>query len=391
MKDYKSEIAEFLDGVSQRVKISSLDLVLDNLKKAKYVCVFGMGAISYPIISAIRTFTDIRIDFLCDNDSSKWGQTYHGNLICISPDHLEKYKDEVAILITTQHYKEIFHQLSERGFRRIFIITEYRLLNNDFFKNEMNLFAVKDNAMKLMDILEDDESREILLVLIKNWFDFDIQGDGYKTIYSGDQYYPKDVIHLREDESFVDAGAYNGDTLLDFIERSKHKFNKIYAFELDKSNFQDMEKAVNQLDVGVKAKIQLYQYGLLDEEKIVNYETGGSGMQSTCINMISSANDSGKTVRLSEVLGDKKVTFIKMDIEGAELKALQGAEKLIKHQKPKLAICLYHKPQHLWEIPLYLKSVVPEYKIFIRHHTPLEYETVCYAVPQHEGENYANK
>jgi hypothetical protein len=80
------------------------------------------------------------------------------------------------------------------------------------------------------------------------------------------------------------------------------------------------------------------------------------------------------------VFKNEKITFIKMDIEGSEPQALSGAEEIIKKQKPKLAICVYHKPEHLWEIPLYLKKIVPEYKIYIRHHTPLEYETVCYAV-----------
>ena len=69
-----------------------------------------------------------------------------------------------------------------------------------------------------------------------------------------------------------------------------------------------------------------------------------------------------------------------MDIEGAEVNALLGAEENIKKQKPKLAICVYHKPEHLWKIPLYIKKIVPDYKLYIRHHTNQEYETVCYAV-----------
>jgi len=69
-----------------------------------------------------------------------------------------------------------------------------------------------------------------------------------------------------------------------------------------------------------------------------------------------------------------------MDIEGAELDALHGAEESIRAFTPKLAICTYHQPSHLWEIPLYMKELVPGYKIFLRHHTEQEYETVCYAV-----------
>jgi hypothetical protein len=70
-----------------------------------------------------------------------------------------------------------------------------------------------------------------------------------------------------------------------------------------------------------------------------------------------------------------------MDIEGAEPNALRGAAGIIRAQRPKLAICVYHDFRHLWEIPLYVKSLNPGYKLYLRHHTPLEYETVCYAVP----------
>lgn len=379
MMDYKKEIAKYLDAVMER-KDFSIDRIKREIKNSKYVCVFGIGAISYPIISSIRNFTDIKIDFLSDNDQTKWGKTFHDDLKCISPKELEKYKDDIAILITTQHYKKIYQQLLEKGFKKIFAVTEYRLLNNAYFKNKNNLQTIKDNVLKVTDILEDERSKEIMVTLIKNWFDFDVDVVGYEGIFTNDQYYPADIIQLSNQESFVDVGAYNGDTVIDFIKRANNQFDSIFAFELDKKNFKEMESAVDKLAAPVKNKIKLYNFGLLDEEKEVYYETGGSGMQSTFINVINAASDCGKTVRLTDVLKNEKVTFIKMDIEGSEVKALSGAEEIIKKQKPKLAICVYHKPAHLWEVPLYIKKMVPEYRIFIRHHTPLEYETVCYAV-----------
>jgi FkbM family methyltransferase len=377
--DYKKVIGDYLDEVLER-KEFSIDRIKAQIKNSRHVCVFGIGAISYPIISSIRNFTDIKIDFLSDNDQTKWGKTFHNDLKCISPKELEKYKDDIAILITTQHYKKIYQQLLEKGFKKIFAVTEYRLLNDVYFKNKKNLLMIKDNVLKVTDILEDERSKEIMSTLIKNWFDFDVDKVGYEEIFTNDQYYPADIIHLNGREAFVDVGAYNGDTVFDFLKRTNNTFDSIFAFELDKKNFTEMESTVAKLETPIKKKIKLYNFGLLDEEKSVYYETGGSGMQSTFINVINAANDCGKTVRLTDVLENEKVTFIKMDIEGSEVKALLGAEEIIKKQKPKLAICVYHKPEHLWEVPLYIKKIVPEYKIFIRHHTPLEYETVCYAL-----------
>ena len=379
MMDYKKEISNYLDEVLKRNEFN-IDRIKKEIKSSKHVCVFGIGAISYPIISSIKNFTDIKIDFLSDNDQTKWGKIYHHDLKCISPAELEKYKDDIAILITTQHYKKIYQQLLKKGFQKIFAVTEYRLLNDNYFKNKQNLQKTKENVLKVMDILEDERSKEIMVTLIKNWFDFNVDTIGYENIFTNDQYYPTDIIKLSDNESFVDVGAYNGDTLFDFLNRTNNKFDSIFAFELDNKNFKEMELAVDKLDINLKRKIKLYNSGLLDEEKDVYYETGGSGMQSTFINVINTASDCGKTVRLTDILKNEKVTFIKMDIEGSEPKALSGAEEIIQKQKPKLAICVYHKPEHLWEVPLYLKNIVPEYKIYIRHHTPLEYETVCYAV-----------
>jgi len=377
--DYKKEIGDYLGTVMER-KEFSVDRIKGEIKSSKYVCAFGLGIVSYPIIAAIRKLTDIKINFLSDNDPTKWGKTFHYDLKCISPTELERYRNDIAILITTQYYKKIYAQLLEKGFKKIFAVTEYRLLNDAYFKNKKNLQTIKNNVLKVTDILEDERSKEIMFTLIKNWFDFDVDKVGYEEIFTNDQYYPADIIQLNGHESFVDVGAYNGDTLLDFIKKTNNQFDSIFAFELDKKNFKEMESAVDKLAAPVKNKIKLYNFGLLDEEKNVYYETGGSGSESTFINVINNASESGKTVRLSDILKDEKVTYIKMDIEGSEVKALSGAEEIIKKQKPKLAICVYHKPEHLWEVPLYIKKIVPEYKIFIRHHTPLEYETVCYAL-----------
>ena len=77
---------------------------------------------------------------------------------------------------------------------------------------------------------------------------------------------------------------------------------------------------------------------------------------------------------------EEKVSFIKMDIEGAELPALNGAEKIIQRHKPKLAVCVYHKREDLITIPQYIKSIVPEYKFYLRVHFPYASELVLYGV-----------
>ena len=95
---------------------------------------------------------------------------------------------------------------------------------------------------------------------------------------------------------------------------------------------------------------------------------------------ISSVGTRGEIVRMDDHLQGEDVSFIKMDIEGAERAALRGAEQLIRRCRPDLAICVYHSISDLFEIPLYIHSIVPEYCLYLRHHTPVFCETVCYAV-----------
>ena len=82
---------------------------------------------------------------------------------------------------------------------------------------------------------------------------------------------------------------------------------------------------------------------------------------------------------LDSVVKDEKVTFIKMDIEGAEEKALLGARHIITEQKPKLAICVYHKPEDIIELPALILEMRPDYKIAFRHYSLRGTETVMYA------------
>lgn len=88
-----------------------------------------------------------------------------------------------------------------------------------------------------------------------------------------------------------------------------------------------------------------------------------------------------KTISLdSAVLPEDKITFIKLDIEGAELQALQGSANIIRRDRPKMAISIYHKPMDVIDLADYILSLVPDYQFYIRHYTSTIYETILYAV-----------
>jgi hypothetical protein len=96
---------------------------------------------------------------------------------------------------------------------------------------------------------------------------------------------------------------------------------------------------------------------------------------------VESGGTSIEVETLEAIVGERVPTFIKMDVEGYELEALKGAEKLLREKRPKLAICVYHFQDHPWSVPLFIHSLSPRYKLYMRRHREYLDDVVCYAVP----------
>lgn len=184
------------------------------------------------------------------------------------------------------------------------------------------------------------------------------------------EYFGKGGLKVDENEIYVDCGAYDGDSVKDFIDASNGKYNRIIAFEPDKANYDAMQRNLTGI-----SNIELVQaaVGEMSGETrfVADSQMGG------CVNQ-ELGTVAVRMVSLDDYF-HAPVTFIKMDIEGAELDALRGAARLIKECHPKLAICVYHKVEDLYTIPKYIKSIVPEYRLKLRQHKPCIYGTVLYA------------
>lgn len=180
----------------------------------------------------------------------------------------------------------------------------------------------------------------------------------------GNQYF--DVFSPRKDEVFIDAGAFNGDTSKEFLKWAGENCKKIYALEPLNHMYQEI--------CGMHIpKAEILNYAAWNRQEDLFFSENSSS---------SSVNDSGEVkVRGMDIdsVANENVTFIKMDIEGSERKALEGARQTILNCRPRLAICIYHKAEDVIEIPSYILELVPEYTFYIRHYSSHMWETVLYA------------
>lgn len=185
------------------------------------------------------------------------------------------------------------------------------------------------------------------------------------------QYFDLPYLKPSDSEFFVDVGCFDGSTVRSFIKWAQGTYQEILSFEPDTKCFNVCKEAL----ADVKG-LNLDKRGLWNEKCELAFSAAGDSTSK----IVESGGEKIDTVCLDEVVEKKRVSFIKMDIEGAEKQALLGAADTIRKYRPKLAICIYHKPQDIWEIPELILEMNPDYHLYIRHYSLREAETVLYAV-----------
>jgi FkbM family methyltransferase len=187
------------------------------------------------------------------------------------------------------------------------------------------------------------------------------------------QYFPERMFTLTGDESYFDCGAFTGDTIAEFLKATGGSYRHIWAAEPDRSNYEQLKRyaAENKL-----SNIAILHKGVYSAAGRLPFQETGS-----MLSMLSACADSFVEVdTIDHITGGNPVTYLKMDVEGAELEALKGAEQTIRRHRPILGISIYHKERDLIDIPQYIKELVPEYRFYFRVHKKLAIDTVLYAM-----------
>lgn len=271
-------------------------------------------------------------------------------------------------VITCPYYTSILKHLDKKGICSSDIIFSQALMIDDLED------CVRDHAEEIENFynnLGDSRSKKILERMTLGRKERDIYE--LAMLKSDIQYFPADIFDFRE-EVLLDGGAYIGDTIEEFQKvcaACGAKIKKVYAFEPDKKNY---EKLVENPKIVID--MDAIPAGLSNANENLSFH-GGEGGSS----MIDEEGETcTKVIAVDSMHMEMVPTIVKMDIEGYELAALQGMKELIKTHKPKLAICIYHKQSDIWEIPGYIKSLVPEYRFYIRNYTNWLDEIVLYGV-----------
>jgi FkbM family methyltransferase len=226
------------------------------------------------------------------------------------------------------------------------------------------------------DLLSDDASRREFCAQIR-WRCLLDYACLPKPDDSREMYFSPGLMRLLPEEVFVDCGAFDGDSIRHFLDRANGRFGRIYALEADAGNVRSLSRYRSGLAPDLAERITVLPYALARSDGTVRFRA--QGFEGSKV-----AESGGQEVQcrsLDSALAGTRPTLIKMDIEGAELDALSGGRKTMADCRPVMAVCAYHKCDHLWVIPQLLKAANSDYRIFLRRYAEDCWETVYYAVP----------
>jgi FkbM family methyltransferase len=236
------------------------------------------------------------------------------------------------------------------------------------------LYEQASEVRKAASLWADDSSRREYLNHVK-WRalgDQDALGPPVKE----ESYFLDSLYRINDHEVFVDCGAYTGDTAEQVIRRNP-AFSRIIAIEADPENFDRLTKWIGTLEASVASRITALNVAVGAKRGQLRFQAGGG----EGAKLAADGNVVVECVPIDDLATETAPTFIKMDIEGAELDALEGARRSIQKHRPILSICVYHKQNDLWRIPLFIHTLAEDYRLFLRPHDVDGWQLVCYAVP----------
>ena len=290
----------------------------------------------------------------------------------------QKHERSPEFLISAVSFgKEIVEILAKHFPREnihYFVIDIYTAFIPDIDAYRHYLESHSQMFQQLSESLADEDSRKTLDGVLKGRMTAKM--DYFTECYVPDQYYPKDIVHFKNGEVMVELGGNNGETLEEFLKLCPD-YCSVYCFEPDDICFSHLEKIQK-----IHHDIHIVHKGAWSNSGTLAFlSDGGAGRAHLIVDAdeLPSCAFQIEVVAVDDVIKEK-ITYMKMDIEGAELEALKGAKEQIKKNKPTLAVCVYHRAEDLLEIPAYLKSLVPEYRFYLRHHSEWASETVLYAM-----------
>ena len=326
--------------------------VWDILKSSsKPTVLYGMGLGAEKIMDTLSQY-GVEISDIFASDEFVRGHSFRGFKVLKYSEVCEKYEDFNVVLCFASRLDGVIENIARINGAHSVFAPDVPVAGGGLFSREF----IAENEEKfdfVYNNLADEESRKTYLDILN----FKVSGkiEYLLNSFADKEEIYRDILKLNSFENIIDLGAYDGDTIREFLSFTGGQYSYITALEPDEKNFKKLLRNTEEL-----FDITCLNMGAWDKKDTLIL-AGKAGRNSKL-------SAEGKSVEVIDIDSlELAPTFIKMDIEGAELKALCGAEKTIKEYCPKLYVCAYHRNEDLFALPLKIWELSQDYKIYFRH------------------------
>jgi FkbM family methyltransferase len=345
--------------------------------------VFGAGELGKTVASLLKENGYSPL-FFADNNPRLWGLEIDGVKVLSTTEAISQFGETGCFIVAVYNGARVRSQLRELGCKTVLhyapLFWKYptACLQAEAVGRPSLIFENTEAIHRAYSVLADDKSRQVFCEQLR-WRVLLDSEDMKRPSPTEETYFAPDLILRNVEETFVDCGAFDGDSIRQFLALNTNQFRRIFALEPDGMNRNRLRAWLAQVPDAIADRVTILPYAVGDKRQRVQFSEGNF-----VASRIAGADPEGTTecVPLDEIMANHEPTFIKMDVEGAEPQAIRGARGILNAHRPVLAACVYHKSQHLWEIPALIRDISPHHQIFLRRYAEDCWELVCYAVPR---------
>jgi len=329
----------------------------------KPIILYGTGNGAEKIIKMLDTL-EIKVSGIFASDGFVKGKVFSGFEVLSYSQIKEIFPEMIVLVCFGSDRPEVISRIKEIAAEQELYMPDVPVITEDdgsfdVFDSEYQLSHINElNAVE--DMLADKQSKEVFENIIN------FRKTGIPAYLFDSESSPEEMwslLKLTETESYLDLGAYTGDTIADFLEICGNKYSKIYAFEPDLRNFRKLSGNVSGIQ---NCEIHNIAVSNTEETLLFAKNSGRGGARNGKIQ--------GRTTMIEipansvdNIIGNRPCSVIKFDVEGQERKAIDGAENTILRNKPKMIIAAYHRTEDIFAIPLQIHKIRPDYKLYLRH------------------------
>lgn len=344
----------------------------------KPIVLYGTGNGADKIMAVLNAY-GIPVSDIFVSDEFYRGGAFHGFELIKFQDVQKKYEDCVIVLAFAIFRDDMLNRVKEIEKVYEVLAPEVPVFGTDYFSID-TVKKYEKEIGEVRKILADSKSLDVF----DNLLQYRLTGR-LANLYAAEsdrQEAFDDIIKLGVKETYLDLGAYRGDTIEEFLTLTGGNYEGIVALEPDTKNYKKLCEKVEELDLD-NDKVFLVNKASWNKEARMDF-SGGGGRNSNLLTTDDTKVEIVTATDLDSLLAgfskDIKPTYIKMDVEGAEQETLLGLKNTLK-SKPKLAISAYHKTADLFALPLLVKELNPDYMVYLRHHPYIpDWETNLYCI-----------